>query len=60
MNLLLFRREKLIDLEILDKTSKKTIEIQTGGYLGEDDIIRFDDCYGRATSRANKYTSEVD
>jgi mannose-1-phosphate guanylyltransferase/mannose-6-phosphate isomerase len=23
------------------------IEIQTGSYLGEDDIIRFDDCYGR-------------
>ena len=23
------------------------IEIQTGDYLGEDDIIRFDDIYGR-------------
>lgn len=23
------------------------IEIQTGGYLGEDDIVRFDDSYGR-------------
>ena len=23
------------------------IEVQTGSYLGEDDIIRFDDCYGR-------------
>ena len=23
------------------------IEVQTGGYLGEDDIIRFDDVYGR-------------
>ncbi len=23
------------------------IEVQTGGYLGEDDIIRFDDIYGR-------------
>tara|TARA_B100000700_G_C15039260_1_gene854463 strand:- start:101 stop:1561 length:1461 start_codon:yes stop_codon:yes gene_type:complete len=23
------------------------IEVQTGNYLGEDDIIRFDDCYGR-------------
>lgn len=29
-----------IDLEI--------IEVQTGGYLGEDDIVRFDDAYGRA------------
>ena len=23
------------------------IEVQSGGYLGEDDIIRFDDIYGR-------------
>jgi mannose-1-phosphate guanylyltransferase len=23
------------------------IEVQTGGYLGEDDIVRFDDIYGR-------------
>ena len=25
------------------------IEVQTGGYLGEDDIIRFDDIYGRSS-----------
>jgi mannose-1-phosphate guanylyltransferase/mannose-6-phosphate isomerase len=24
------------------------IEVQSGSYLGEDDIIRFDDTYGRA------------
>jgi len=24
------------------------IEVQTGSYLGEDDIVRFDDIYGRA------------
>jgi mannose-1-phosphate guanylyltransferase/mannose-6-phosphate isomerase len=23
------------------------IEVQSGGYLGEDDIVRFDDMYGR-------------
>lgn len=23
------------------------IEVQTGSYLGEDDIVRFEDCYGR-------------
>jgi mannose-6-phosphate isomerase-like protein (cupin superfamily) len=23
------------------------IEVQTGSYLGEDDIVRFDDIYGR-------------
>ncbi|MDD4952337.1 MAG: phosphomannose isomerase type II C-terminal cupin domain, partial [Desulfovibrionaceae bacterium] len=29
------------------KVSLDIIEIQTGPYLGEDDIIRFDDVYGR-------------
>jgi mannose-1-phosphate guanylyltransferase / mannose-6-phosphate isomerase len=24
------------------------IAVQSGGYLGEDDIVRFDDVYGRA------------
>jgi mannose-1-phosphate guanylyltransferase len=24
------------------------IEVQTGDYLGEDDIVRFDDVYGRS------------
>jgi mannose-1-phosphate guanylyltransferase len=23
------------------------IEVQTGSYVGEDDIVRFDDIYGR-------------
>lgn len=25
----------------------KLIEVQTGSYLGEDDIVRFEDKYGR-------------
>jgi len=25
------------------------IEVQSGSYLGEDDIVRFDDSYGRTT-----------
>lgn len=29
------------------------IEIQTGSYLGEDDIVRFDDHYGRAEASCN-------
>ena len=29
------------------KTDLKIIEVQTGSYLGEDDIQRFDDNYGR-------------
>lgn len=28
------------------------IEVQSGSYLGEDDIIRYDDVYGRAPERA--------
>ena len=27
--------------------SLEIIEVQSGDYLGEDDIIRFDDAYGR-------------
>jgi mannose-1-phosphate guanylyltransferase / mannose-6-phosphate isomerase len=26
------------------------IEVQSGGYLGEDDIVRFEDTYGRTNS----------
>ena len=29
------------------KTALEMIEVQSGGYLGEDDIVRFDDNYGR-------------
>lgn len=29
------------------------IEVQSGGYLGEDDIVRFDDRYGRAPERSS-------
>lgn len=34
-------------LENAGKIPLEIIEIQTGSYLGEDDIIRFDDVYGR-------------
>jgi len=30
------------------KVPLELIEVQSGGYLGEDDIVRFDDVYGRA------------
>ncbi len=30
------------------KTPLEIIEVQSGDYLGEDDIVRFDDIYGRA------------
>jgi mannose-1-phosphate guanylyltransferase/mannose-6-phosphate isomerase len=32
----------------LSDTVLEIIEIQSGSYLGEDDIIRFEDVYGRA------------
>ena len=28
------------------------IEVQSGAYLGEDDIVRFDDLYGRSDAAA--------
>lgn len=31
------------------KVPLELIEVQSGGYLGEDDIVRFDDNYGRTT-----------
>jgi mannose-1-phosphate guanylyltransferase/mannose-6-phosphate isomerase len=30
------------------------IEVQSGSYLGEDDIIRFEDTYGRARVTASE------
>ncbi|HKT19571.1 MAG TPA: cupin domain-containing protein, partial [Stellaceae bacterium] len=35
-------------LENPGKIPLHLIEVQSGSYLGEDDIIRFDDTYGRA------------
>ena len=35
------------------------IEVQSGTYLGEDDIVRFEDVYGREqASQANKVNKE--
>jgi mannose-1-phosphate guanylyltransferase/mannose-6-phosphate isomerase len=35
------------------KIPLEIIEVQSGSYLGEDDIERFDDVYGRADTRVN-------
>jgi mannose-1-phosphate guanylyltransferase len=35
-------------LENPGKVSLELIEVQSGSYLGEDDIIRFEDYYGRS------------
>lgn len=34
-------------LENPEKTNLEVIEVQTGDYLGEDDIIRYEDIYNR-------------
>ncbi len=34
------------------KISLELIEVQTGSYLGEDDIVRYDDNYGRSKEKA--------
>ena len=31
------------------KVDLEMIEVQSGGYLGEDDIVRLEDTYGRTT-----------
>ena len=36
-------------LENSGKVPLELIEVQSGSYLGEDDIVRFEDVYGRAT-----------
>ncbi|MBL8661118.1 MAG: mannose-1-phosphate guanylyltransferase/mannose-6-phosphate isomerase [Rhodospirillales bacterium] len=41
-------------LENPGKIALRMIEVQSGGYLGEDDIVRFDDIYGRAPAIAGK------
>lgn len=33
------------------KTELELIEVQSGGYLGEDDIVRFEDTYGRVAAQ---------
>src|SRR5436190_13881599 len=38
-------------LENPGKMPLEIIEVQSGAYLGEDDIVRFEDTYGRETSR---------
>ena len=38
-------------LENAGKIPLEIIEVQTGSYLGEDDIVRFDDVYGRGNNK---------
>ncbi|MGB6101759.1 MAG: mannose-1-phosphate guanylyltransferase/mannose-6-phosphate isomerase [Comamonas sp.] len=36
------------------KVPLEIVEVQSGGYLGEDDIVRFDDAYGRASPESTQ------
>ena len=38
-------------LENPGKVPLEMIEVQSGSYLGEDDIVRFEDVYGRVISK---------
>jgi len=38
-------------MENLENVPMVLIEVQTGTYLGEDDIIRYDDRYSRQTNK---------
>jgi mannose-1-phosphate guanylyltransferase/mannose-6-phosphate isomerase len=41
-------------LENISDVPMHLVEVQCGGYLGEDDIVRFEDVYGRAPASASK------
>ena len=43
-------KEVVHALENLGEIPLELIEVQVGSYLGEDDIVRFDDIYGRVRS----------
>ena len=43
-------KEVVHALENKGKVPLEMIEVQVGNYLGEDDIVRFEDRYGRAKS----------
>ena len=44
-------------LENAGKVPLELIEVQTGAYLGEDDIVRFSDVYGRIEPAADAATA---
>ncbi|MEJ7930606.1 mannose-1-phosphate guanylyltransferase/mannose-6-phosphate isomerase [Ramlibacter sp. AN1015] len=41
------------------KTPLEMIEVQSGSYLGEDDVVRLDDSYGRVVHRPTQSTREL-
>ena len=45
---IIIEKGEIHSLENVENVPLEIIEIQTGNYLGEDDIIRLKDIYGRA------------
>jgi len=41
-------------LENPGKIPLEIVEVQSGSYLGEDDIVRYDDAYGREACEIKK------
>ena len=41
-------------LENPGKIPLELIEVQSGSYLGEDDIVRYEDVYGRRENQSSK------
>ena len=39
--------QMLDKIGVVDSENLELIEVQSGSYLGEDDIVRFEDRYGR-------------
>jgi mannose-6-phosphate isomerase-like protein (cupin superfamily) len=48
-------KEVVHALENVGDMPLELIEVQVGTYLGEDDIVRFDDVYGRAAKNNFSY-----
>jgi mannose-6-phosphate isomerase-like protein (cupin superfamily) len=48
-------KEVVHALENVGDMPLELIEVQVGSYLGEDDIVRFDDVYGRAAKNNFSY-----
>ena len=45
---IIIEKSQVHSLENVESEPLEIVEIQTGEYLGEDDIVRLEDIYGRA------------
>ena len=45
---IIIEKNQIHSLENVESSPLEIVEIQTGDYLGEDDIVRLEDIYGRA------------